>query len=171
MEETWKDIKNYENKYLISNLGNVRSLKDGWGNKQNKYLKKLENKQGYYFVILSKNGIEIAYLISRLVAQVYIPNPKNKPQVNHIDGNPKNNNINNLEWVTASENKKHAYRIGLISSLGEKNGNSKFKEKDIKLIRNMFKTNKYTYREMAIKFNRSYTNIYQIINKVLWKHI
>lgn len=65
-------------------------------------------KRDYRQVTVSKNGKQRQYLVHRLVAEAFIPNPENKPQVNHIDGNPSNNNANNLEWVTQSENNKHS---------------------------------------------------------------
>lgn len=72
--------------------------------------------QGRLMVELWKNNKKKHQLVHRLIAQAFIPNPHNKPQINHIDGNPLNNNIENLEWVTDSENKYHAHRTGLINN-------------------------------------------------------
>jgi hypothetical protein len=71
------------------------------------------SKNGYIRVELWENGRGRKHLVHRLLAQVFIPNPKNKPQVNHIDGDKANNALLNLEWVTQSENQSHAYRTGL----------------------------------------------------------
>lgn len=68
---------------------------------------------GYIRVELWRSGVGKKYLLHRLLAEAFIQNPENKPQVNHIDGNKTNNSLSNLEWVTQSENQKHAYRIGL----------------------------------------------------------
>lgn len=103
MKEIWKDVKGFEGLYQVSNIGNVRR-------KKHLLFKTLRN---YYGVKLCKNNIKCFKYIHRLVAEAFIPNPDNKPQVNHIDGNKLNNNVNNLEWVTISENGKHAYKIGL----------------------------------------------------------
>lgn len=112
MQEIWKDIKEYEGEYEISNLGRVRSLnyrRTG----MKKVLKPINHPRGYLSVILYKNKKSKEFCIHRLVAETFIENLSNKPQVNHKDGNKHNNTINNLEWVTASKNEKHAWKIGL----------------------------------------------------------
>ncbi len=112
MEEIWKDIKNYEGLYQISNLGRVKSL----GNnkyKKDKILKFRVGKFGYGYLHLSKHGKEKTAKIHRLVAEAFISNPDNKETVNHIDGNKLNNNANNLEWCTIRENSQHRNRTGL----------------------------------------------------------
>jgi hypothetical protein len=114
--EIWKDILNYENIYQISNFGRVKSIerKLNTGNnffriKKENILKQQSNKRGYSTCILTKNNKIQGVLIHRLVAQAFLPNPKNKPQVNHINGIKSDNNISNLEWNTSSENNKHAH--------------------------------------------------------------
>lgn len=109
MKEIWEKIEKFEN-YEVSNLGNVRSfIKE----KNGVVLKPQKNKKGYYQVLLYKNKKPHPKRLHRLVAQAFIPNPENKPQVNHIDGNKLNNCVNNLEWCTNSENQIHAYKNGL----------------------------------------------------------
>lgn len=109
--EVWKDIKNYEGLYQISNCGNVRSLKKWSGNKHLKkwideisILKGTDNGKGYLIVGLKKEGIRKNFFIHRLVATYFLENPLNKKVVNHKDFNKHNNNVNNLEWVTQKEN-------------------------------------------------------------------
>ena len=121
MKEIWKDIKGYESFYQVSNLGNVRSLdryvKNGTSNrniKRGRVLKPCINHKGYLQVHLVANGNSKLVVIHRLVAKAFIPNPQNKAQVNHIDGNKKNNNVRNLEWCTNQENVIHAINTGLI---------------------------------------------------------
>lgn len=107
--EIWKDIKGYEGKYKVSNKGRVKSLKRL--DSINHLIKTRILKQGggqYPNVVLSKNGVAKTFLIHRLVATAFIENPKRKPCVNHIDENKSNNNVENLEWVTYSENQNHA---------------------------------------------------------------
>lgn len=106
--EIWKTIEGFEN-YFISNLGNVKNNKF---NKEKK-LSKSKSTLGYEVVLLYKHGKRTLFYVHRLVAIAFIPNPENKPQVNHIDGNKLNNNVYNLEWNTAKENINHAYDIGL----------------------------------------------------------
>lgn len=102
--EEWKDIDGYEGLYQASSFGNIKSLKS------NLILKPILQSNGYCHIGLH-NGKPIQYRLHRIIAKTFIPNPENKPQVNHKDGNRSNNNISNLEWCTASENQKHSYNI------------------------------------------------------------
>lgn len=122
-EEIWKDIKGFEGAYQISNFGNVKSLprvvnKIYVGKVRQYQQKELIRKQrlighGYLYVGLNSNSSQSNILVHRLVAWHFIPNPENKPTVNHKDGNKLNNHVNNLEWATHSENAKHAFDTGL----------------------------------------------------------
>ena len=128
MQEIWKDIIGYENLYQVSNLGNVKSLCFGARNKRKsnitRLLKTNSNNFGYLKVELYKDGKSKIKYVHRLVAEAFIPNPDQKPQVNHIDGNKANNTLSNLEWVTSSENLSHACKTGLrISPMHGKFGN------------------------------------------------
>jgi len=122
MKEIWKDIKNYEGLYQVSNLGNVKVL-DRIVNsaiKNNNKVKRLGktlkqyNKQGYMQVVLTYNKIRKYCNVHRLVAEAFIPNPNNLPQVNHIDENPLNNRVDNLEWCTAKYNCNYGNRNNKI---------------------------------------------------------
>lgn len=106
MIEEWKDIKGYEGLYKISNHGRIKSNKHY---NKNKILKPIIKNRRYQEISLTKNNKKKSVKIHRLVALHFILNPDNKSQVNHKDGNKQNNHISNLEWVTASENMKHAY--------------------------------------------------------------
>lgn len=131
MQEIWKDIIGYENLYQVSNLGNIRSLCFGARNKRKsntiRMLKIGYTNVGYSKVELYKDGISKIKYVHRLVAETFIPNPDNKPEVNHINGDKTNNSIDNLEWVTSSENKRHALNTGLkkpVAGLRGKNNPS-----------------------------------------------
>lgn len=110
-KEIWRDIKGYEGYYKVSNLGNVMSIARNGTIKQNKILKPNTDKGGYSYVCLHKKGTTKTIKVHRLVASEFVKNPQNKPEVNHIDGNKKNNEASNLEWVTSSENQLHSIYV------------------------------------------------------------
>ena len=103
--EVWKDIKGYEGLYQVSDMGRVRS--------KNGVLHLNTNTYGYKHITLSKGDVQKTVVVHRLVADAFIDNPHNKPQINHIDGNKENNAVVNLEWVTQGENNRHAIRASL----------------------------------------------------------
>jgi hypothetical protein len=102
--ELWKSIYGYE-MYEISNMGRIKML-------NGKIRNSFSDFNGYCSIRLKSGDISKSELVHRLVANTFIPNPENKPIVNHIDSNKKNNNINNLEWTNMSENISHAYNTG-----------------------------------------------------------
>jgi len=105
--EIWKDIKEFEGIYQISNKGRLKSFK---GDTNGRVLSNKNSKGGYLSVILRYGDKRRYTRIHRLVAEAFIPNPLSKPQVNHKDGNKQNNRVQNLEWVTAKENVRHAVK-------------------------------------------------------------
>ena len=108
--EVWRDVVGYEGLYKVSNFGNVMSAPKKTRYEEREMTKSIGS-EGYLHVHLRKDGKESQKLVHRLVAEAFIANDDNKPQVNHIDGNKQNNNVKNLEWVTRSENLLHAYRV------------------------------------------------------------
>lgn len=117
MKCEWKDIAGYEGHYQISNYGNVKSLsrtiknsRYQFGSVKDRTLKQAINTNGYSFVSLRLNGKQKSVSIHRLVAIAFLANPDAKEQVNHINGVKSDNRVENLEWVTRSENVLHAYR-------------------------------------------------------------
>ena len=143
--------------YYVSEFGDVISYKYGkirhlkvYETKIKKKKKKSgkrrkKKKQGYLYVKLWINGKTKAAFIHRLVAQTYIPNPKNKPEVNHKDADKHNNHVSNLEWVTSKENKKHAKENDLIDYAScEDSGRAKYTNKEIEYACKLLSENKYT---------------------------
>ena len=126
MEEIWKDIEGYEGLYQVSNLGRVRSLdriaereRDGYSYNipiKGRILKPRPLKKGYLHVSLSHGNRQFCNKqVHRLVAETFIPNPHNLPQVNHIDENKVNNRVDNLEWCDNKQNSDHGTRNKRIS--------------------------------------------------------
>jgi len=181
MNELWKDIIGYEGVYQISNKGKIRSLdrllntsNNSFRSCKGQFLKTKLDKYGYLAIGLSCNQHIKWYTIHRLVSIVFIPNPENKPTVNHKDGNKQNNNDWNLEWNTWLENSQHAVKTGLREGavkVGEDNNLAKLKEKDVLFIRENYNKKSCNLQVLADKFHVSVSNISQIKNHKHWKHI
>ena len=176
MKEQWKEIKGNREIYEISNLGNVRT-KDREGARgkhiRGHTLAQLDNSNGYLRCGMNIDGKPKLHLVHRLVAENFIPNPNNKPFVNHIDGNKHNNSVNNLEWCTKSENEKHAHKIGLhpiVGTVGEKHGMHKLSKMQVDYIRKNHKKydDKYGSKPLAKYFGVCPQTITNIVNNKNW---
>ena len=179
--EVWKYIKGFEGYYEVSTLGRVKSVerfvKSGNGAKRlirEKILKPMLDKDGYLRVNLKKQQKGKTVNIHRLVASSFIENPEKKPQVNHKNGIKNDNSLHNLEWVTLSENRQHAYDTGLQngeSRRGVKNNFSKLTLKDVKNIREMYIPYKVTNKMIAKKYNVTDSCISAITRKSSWSWV
>ncbi len=138
LKENWVSVEGYEGLYEVSNFGGIRRIeslvtqKGGFTGKnftrvyKKRLLKPRLPKNGYPYVSLSKNGKRVTYTVHRIVALHFLDNPNNYPEVNHKDGDKSNNAVENLEWCTSSENKKHCFDIGLrVNEFGVKAHNFK----------------------------------------------
>lgn len=156
MAEIWRDVDGYDGKYQVSNFGRVKSFQRG-----ERILKPGLDYKGYPYVALWHGGKGKHTFVHRLVAEAFIPNPDNKPQVNHVDGDKANNHTDNLEWCTQSENTRHAYVTGLISlPQGESNYQAKLTNEQAVYIRE--NPDGLTGRELARRFNTTPVTISDI---------
>lgn len=181
MQEIWKPILGYESLYQVSNLGNVKSV-DRFLYKKNGRLCHWTERiikpslqllpRGYkrYRVNLTWNFKSKQFKVHRLVAEAFIPNPENKPMVNHIDNNPLNNNVNNLEWVTNKENLQHCARQGRLNR-GENNNQAKLTEQNVVDIRKMKGCSFEEKRKIASTYSISLSYINALMRGVNWKHL
>lgn len=122
MKEIWKHVVGYEGYYIVSNFGNIRSIERNGTKKGGNILSLRTNKIGYKQCNIQKDGKTKTVLVHRIVAQAFIPNPLNKPNINHKDFDKTNNCVDNLEWVTQSENCLHSGKHISESKMGVKNG-------------------------------------------------
>ena len=162
----FEPIEGYNGYYSISEEGEV------WSDMSNKLLSQFPDKKGYLQCNLCHDGKRKRHRIHRLVALTFIPNPENKPQVNHIDGNKANNHIDNLEWASAKENTNHAWDSGLSKSIsGSARTDSKLTEEDVLYIRTNYipKSPDFGCRALAKKFNVAPSGISNVVKGKTYK--
>lgn len=162
MKEKWKSIIGYEGLYEVSTFGNIKSLVKKGNNIQKIRKQGLDISTGYATVQLNKNGTPLTKRVHRLVAEAFLDKPSPKHIVNHKDGNKKNNRLDNLEWVTYSENTFHSFRTGLQKKIfGNENYITKIKNEDVVKIRELIKLG-FTNKDIASKFNVNPSQISRI---------
>ena len=160
-----KSICNYEGLYKIDENGNVFSVRN------NKFLKRMTFPSGYEYVHLCNGkGKTKLFRVHRLVAEAFIPNPDNSPEVNHKDGNKQNNSVDKLEWCTNLENIQHSVKTGLRNAKGENNPSAKLTAKDVENIRKEYVPNSKEFGTVALarKYGVSNVMIGKIIRYECW---
>ncbi|EAO7509457.1 endodeoxyribonuclease [Salmonella enterica] len=168
LSEGAKDIAGYEGKYAVTTDGRVYShsrVDDGGKLRKGRWLKANVDGYGYLQVSLYSEGVAKKLKVHRLVAEAFIDNPQSCAQVNHIDGIKANNDVSNLEWVTAQKNILHAFSNGLMSANGENNGRAKLTMDQVKEIRDC---KSMTQTGIAKKYGVSTPTISCIVNNKTW---
>lgn len=164
-----KNIVGYEGLYTCDEYGNIFSC--GTSINRRKKLMKQNIKNGYYYVCLTDiNGKPSKKYVHRIIAQSFIDNQNNKKEVNHIDCNKLNNNIMNLEWTTRKENLQHSYDNGLKRE-HEKHGMAKLTKNEVLKIRKLYKSKKYSYRQLSEMYNVSMSCISMIVTNRNWRNL
>jgi len=178
MKEEWRWIPEYEGRYEVSNLGRVRSYYTcrNTPRPEARILKSWTINTGYPVVGLAKPGRKSRFLVHRLVASAFIPNPLCHPDVNHKDSNRANPRVDNLEWVTRSENQKHAVRFGNLrppSLRGEAAPSSVLKEAQVLEIRAIYIKGSRTtgQKPLARRYGVDQDTIANIVYRRTWTHI
>ncbi len=164
--EIWKAVfvAEYSATYEISNIGRVRNIKTG---KIRKNVATADDK--YFYLGLSNNGNKHNFYLHRLVALTFIGSPTgDRNQINHKDGNGKNNQVKNLEWVTQSENMRHRYRILGIKPI---RGAAKLTDDQIIEMRRLRVENGATYKQLMKRFGICKSTVSYVINRKTWYHI
>lgn len=161
MEKQWKDVPGYEGLYLVSSLGEIKSL---WRKtKPHELIKTWPNSHGYSYAVLSRGGKVKKVTIHRLVAIAFCPGrSSDKWQVNHKNGIKSDNSAKNLEWCTPTQNRRHALSTGLVTC-------AKLKSSDIPIIRKM-SDDKIKQKDIAAKFGVNRKTIWLILNNRAWTH-
>jgi hypothetical protein len=165
----WIQYKNTN--YFVNELGQIKTT--NWKNTgQERIMSLCDKGQGYLGTVFVIDGKNTSVRVHRVIAEVFIPNPDNKPEVNHINGDKSDNRVENLEWVTKQENMDH-YRefLNVVTLRGSEIGNSKLTEKEVLEIRNKFIPRVYGRKQLAEEYNVSPATIKDIIMRKSWKHI
>lgn len=156
-----KRIPGYECKYSATKDGKI------WSEYKQGFLSPKIDKKGYEVVVLYKKGHPKTFLVHRLIALTFIENPNELPTVNHKDGNPLNNRLDNLEWMSFSDNLSHAYKTGLRCNKGI---NGKFSENDIRDIRELLNDG-MKRKEISELYGVAPSTIYHIETGRTWSHV
>lgn len=174
--EEWFDIPNFEGIYQVTRSGKIKKI-----GKKSKYkdliypdkmMKHNTHTNKYKYITFMVDGVKKYYSIHRLLASIFIANPENKPQVNHINGIKDDNRLENLEWVTLSGNMQHAAKNGLLKpKRGESNYGARLCEDDVRSIRRMSDVHGIPITHIAKMYDMGSTIIWMIVKRRKWASI
>ena len=171
-EEVWGDVPGFIGLYQVSNHGRIYSVR------YKRFRKLRTDKYGYAVVPLNKDGVQRRFFVHRLVAEVFLQNPLELPEVNHIDGNKQNNFADNLEWCNHQENIVHAYETGLMKQTAKPKPPKKSQK--YKLSKSLAQQIRAEYakgeqgcgfKALAKKYSVSTTTIRQIVKNKMWREL
>lgn len=179
MKETWKDIVGFEGLYQISNMGRVKVLekklktRNGFAIRREKIMKPVKKDNNYLFVRLTnKEGLKKCLYVHRLVAIHFIPNPENKPDVNHKRSNKSDNRFFRLEWCTKSENLIHSFKQGThIPTRGTISTMAKLNETKVLQIKETYSQGGTSIRKLADQYGVHHSVIDGILKGKRWPHV
>jgi len=168
LNEVWKDIPGYHG-YLISNFGRIKGPgKIGRWKSMPTPMNPMQTSQGYLYVFAKRPNVPKKLFLHKAVLLAFVgPCPENH-ETRHLDGNPKNNNLKNLEWSTRIVNQNDRFKHG-THLLGENSSSSKLREKDVLEIRKLKRL--MTARDLGKKYGVSHTTILSAVNGQHWRHI
>ena len=177
--EEWKPIQNYEGMYTVSNQGRVYSLtrrvRSRYGGTRSvaeRILSPRVSDRGYLFVNLCREGIAKPHAVHRLVVTAFVglpPTPRHT--TNHINGIKCDNHASNLEWLTLSENQRHAFALGLNSQVGEKHSCAKLTERLVREIRQLYAGGNRTQKDLGKGFGVAERTISDLLAHRTWPHV
>lgn len=166
-DEIWLPVSGFESRFKISSHGRLLSINGKFGGER--VLTTHIDKMGYMATSLRSKPLHRRCRVHTIVAEEFITKPNGATCVNHKDGNKLNNHIDNLEWVTIAENTQHAFRTGLADFNGAKSVHAKLTDKDVMLMRNLYKNN--SRKVLGKIFGVSARHVEDIVKGVCWTHL
>lgn len=170
--EMWKIAPKFNRYIAVSNMGRIAITAIYPSYRRGQLVKQTTGNDGYVYFYISLNRRTYRKSSHRAIASAFFGICPEGKEVNHIDGNKKNNTISNLEYVTRSENHQHAFdMLGRKSPIGEKNGSSKLTTTEVVLIRKLYDSGNYSFSNLANKFSVTKMSISKIVHRKTWRHI
>ena len=155
--------------YIISSDGHVYSTKNVGRGKYHKEIKQRKNADGYMDITVGPNSFRTTRKVHRLVAEAFIPNPDNLPEVDHIDDVRDNNDVSNLQWISRIDNiAKIPYERNSKSKSGEGNSRARLTKQDIQAIRDKYENNNVRISDLAKEYDVGYCTIWNIVHYKTW---
>lgn len=158
--------------YFVRDDGKIFSTKNVGRGKYHKELTQYLRYDGYPIVTVGSNKKRVQKTVHRIIAETFIPNPQNLPEVDHIDNDKTNNRVENLRWISSFENKSRIpFQVRSECRIGSKNGNAKLNEDQVREIRQLYNAGEYNMNQLSKMYSCGWTTINHIVKNETWKHI